>query len=68
LFFFPAMRAIHLYLFGYFALLVGAGVTLSRSGLLPHISPASAVIAAVVAVVLGLLLLLTSSQRSAPHH
>jgi len=58
------MRFIHFYLIGYFMLIVDAAVTLSRAGLLVHVSPVSASIAAIVAVGLGVLLAATSTRPS----
>ena len=55
-----AMRFIHLYLIGYFVLVIGAGLALWQAGILRHISPIWAVIAALIVVGLGLLLAVTS--------
>ncbi|MQA31485.1 MAG: hypothetical protein GEU82_16895 [Luteitalea sp.] len=61
------MRFIHLYLIGYFALAIGAGLALWQAGILWRISPVWTGLTALVVVALGLLLAFTSSHpRTAP--
>jgi len=55
------MRLIHLYLFGYFVLVVGAGLALWQAGVLQHVAGAWIAIAAIVAVGLGIMLAVTAS-------
>jgi len=54
------MRFIHLYLIGYFTLVIGAGLALWKAGFLHHISAIWAVIAALIVVGLGVLLAVTA--------
>lgn len=54
------MRFIHLYLIGYFILILGAALALWQAGVLQRISPAWLLIAAVIVVGLGILLAVTS--------
>lgn len=54
------MRFIHLYLVGYFILILGAGLALWQSGVLARISPLWLFITALIVVGLGLLLAVTS--------
>jgi hypothetical protein len=54
------MRFIHLYLIGYFILVVGAAMALWQAGALRHISAIWAAIAAIIVVGLGVLLAVTS--------
>jgi len=54
------MRFIHLYLVGYFVLLVGAGLALWQAGALSRIPAVWLLIAAVIAVGLGIVLAVTS--------
>ncbi len=55
------MRLIHLYLIGYFVLVLGAGLALWQAGVLQHVSGAWIGIAAIVAVGLGIMLAVTAS-------
>jgi len=55
------MRFIHLYLIGYFVLVVGAGLALWQAGVLQRISPAWIGIAGLIAVGLGIMLAVTAS-------
>jgi len=57
------MRFIHLYLTGYFILVIGAGLALWQAGVLARISPIWLLITAIIVVGLGLLLA-ASSVRS----
>ncbi len=54
------MRFIHLYLIGYFVLILGAGLALWQAGVLARISPVWLLITALIVVGLGLLLAVTS--------
>jgi len=55
------MRFIHLYLIGYFVLVVGAGLALWQAGVLQRIAPVWIGIAALIAVGLGIMLAVTAS-------
>jgi hypothetical protein len=54
------MRFIHLYLVGYFVLLIGAGLALWQAGVLARIPAIWLLIGAVIAVGLGIVLAVTS--------
>ena len=54
------MRFVHLYLIGYFVLVFGAGLALWQAGVLARIPSIWIVIAAIIAVGLGLVLAVTS--------
>jgi hypothetical protein len=54
------VRFIHLYLVGYFVLLIGAGLALWRAGVLIRIPGIWLLIGALIAVGLGLILAVTS--------
>jgi hypothetical protein len=54
------MRFIHLYLIGYFVLVIGAGLALWQAGLLHRISAIWILIAALIVVGLGVVLAVTS--------
>jgi hypothetical protein len=54
------MRFVHLYLIGYFILLIGAGLALWRAGVLARIDNAWLAIALIIAVGLGIVLAATS--------
>ena len=54
------MRFIHLYLIGYFILVVGATLALWQAGVLTRIAPIWLLISAIVVVGLGILLAATS--------
>lgn len=54
------MRFIHLYLIGYFVLVLGAGLALWQAGVLHRISPMWALITVLIVVGLGVLLAVTS--------
>ena len=56
------MRFVHLYLLGYFLLVIGAGVALWQAGILARISTTWLTIAAIIVVGLGLLLAATSTR------
>ena len=54
------MRFIHLYLIGYFILILGAALALWQAGVLQRISPTWLLITALILVGLGILLAATS--------
>jgi hypothetical protein len=54
------MRFIHLYLIGYFILLLGAGLALWQTGALARMSPIWVLISLIIAVGLGIVLAATS--------
>ena len=58
------MRFIHLYLLGYFLLVIGAGLALWQAGILARISTTWLMIAAVIVVGLGILLAATSTRTT----
>lgn len=58
------MRFIHLYLIGYFVLVIGAGLALLQAGLLHRVSPIWVLISALVVIGLGILLAVTSVRQT----
>lgn len=56
------MRFIHLYLVGYFILLIGAVLALWQAGILARISGVWLAIAALIAFGLGIILAVTSAK------
>jgi hypothetical protein len=58
------MRFVHLYLLGYFILVLGAALALWQAGILARISPTWLMIAAVIVVGLGILLAATSARTT----
>ena len=54
------MRFIHLYLIGYFILIIGAGLALWQAGFFHHVSLIWALIGALIVIGLGVLLAVTS--------
>ena len=58
------MRFIHLYLIGYFILILGAGLALWQAGVLARISTIWIVISALILVGLGIILAVTSSRTT----
>ena len=58
------MRFIHLYLIGYFILVIGAGLALWQAGIIRHISPTWLGITALVVVGLGILLAVSSTRQT----
>ena len=54
------MRFIHLYLIGYFVLVIGAGLALWQAGLLQHVSAIWVLISALIVIGLGIVLAVTS--------
>ena len=58
------MRFVHLFLLGYFLLVIGAGLALWQAGLLARISTMWLMIAAIIVVGLGVLLAATSTRTT----
>ena len=58
------MRFIHLYLIGYFVLVIGAGLALWQAGLLQRVSAIWVLISALVIIGLGILLAVTSVRST----
>jgi len=58
------MRFVHLYLAGYFVLLVGATLALWQAGVLARVSGTWIAIAAVIAIGLGILLAASSVRTT----
>jgi hypothetical protein len=56
------MRFIHLYLIGYFVLVLGAVAALWQAGILSRVSGAWVAIAMIIAVGLGIMLAVTSAK------
>jgi hypothetical protein len=58
------MRFIHLYLIGYFVLVIGAGLALWQAGLLQRVSAIWVLISALIVIGLGILLAVTSVRQT----
>ena len=58
------MRFIHLYLIGYFVLVIGAGLALWQAGIVRHVSLVWLGITALIVIGLGLLLAVTSTRTT----
>jgi len=58
------MRFIHLYLIGYFVLVIGAGLALWQAGIVGHVSPVWLGISALIVIGLGILLAVTSTRAT----
>jgi len=58
------MRFIHIYLIGYFILILGAGLALWQAGVLARISAMWIAITALIVIGLGLILAVTSSRTT----
>jgi hypothetical protein len=58
------MRFVHLYLLGYFLLVIGAGLALWRAGILARISPTWLGITSLIVAGLGILLAATSTRAT----
>jgi hypothetical protein len=56
------MRFIHLYLIGYFILVVGVGLALWQAGVLNRVAPIWLIIGAIVVVGLGIMLSVSSGK------
>jgi hypothetical protein len=62
------MRLIHLYLVGYFILVVGAGLALWQAGVLHRVSPIWLFISSLVVIGLGIVLAVTSVRTTTITH
>ena len=58
------MRFIHIYLIGYFILILGAGLALWQAGIVRHVSLVWLGITALIVIGLGLLLAVTSTRTT----
>ena len=58
------MRSIHLYLIGYFILILGIGLALWQTGVLSRIAPVWIGIGALVAIGLGIMLSVSSGKST----
>ena len=58
------MRFIHLYLIGYFILVIGAGLALWQAGVVHRVPSGWLAIAALIVVGLGIVLAVTSARPS----
>jgi hypothetical protein len=58
------MRFIHIYLIGYFLLVMGAGLALWQAGILRYISPVWLIISALIVIGLGLVLAVSSIRTT----
>jgi hypothetical protein len=58
------MKFIHLYLIGYFILIIGAGLALWQAGVLARISAMWILITALIVIGLGIILAVTSSRTA----
>jgi hypothetical protein len=56
------MRFIHLFLIGYFTLIVGVALAMWKAGILERIAPIWIVIAAIIAVGAGIMLAVSSGK------
>jgi hypothetical protein len=62
------MRLIHLYLIGYFILVIGAGLALWQAGVLQRMSPIWLFISFLVVIGLGIVLAVTSVRTTTITH
>jgi hypothetical protein len=62
------MRLIHLYLIGYFILVVGAGLALWQAGVLHRVSPIWLLISSLIVIGLGIVLAVTSVRTTTITH
>ena len=62
------MRFIHLYLAGYFVLVLGAALALWQAGIIRHVSATWLAISALIVVGLGILLAVTSTRTTTVTH
>jgi len=58
------VKFIHLYLIGYFILILGAGLALWQAGVLARIAPIWIAITALIVIGLGIILAVTSSRTA----
>ena len=56
------MRFVHLFLIGYFILVVGAALALWKAGVLAHVSGTWLVISAIIVIGLGIMLAVSSAK------
>jgi hypothetical protein len=56
------MRLVHLYLIGYFILLIGAGLTLWNAGVLARVDAMWLAVSIIIAVGLGIVLAVTAER------
>ena len=56
------MRFIHLFLVGYFIVIIGIGMALWQTGVLNHVAPIWMAIGAIVAIGLGIMLSVMSGK------
>jgi hypothetical protein len=56
------MRFIHLYLIGYFILVIGAGLALWQAGVVHRVPPTWLAIAALIVIAPGIILAVTSAR------
>jgi hypothetical protein len=61
------VRFIHLYLIGYFFLVVGAGLALWRAGVLAHVGAIWIAIGVIIAVGLGIMLAVSAGKPTVTH-
>jgi hypothetical protein len=59
------MRFIHLFLAGYFIVIVGIGMALWQTGVLNHVAPIWMAIGAILAIGLGIMLSVLSGKPAA---
>ena len=62
------MRFIHLYLIGYFILVIGAGLALWQAGVLHRVSAIWLLISALIVIGLGIVLAVTSVRSTTISH
>jgi len=56
------MRFIHLFLVGYFVLVVGVGLALWKAGVLAHVSPVWIAIGGLIALGIGIMMAVSSGK------
>ena len=56
------MRFIHLFLVGYFVLVVGVGLALWKTGVLAHVSPVWIAIGGLIALGIGIMMAVSSGK------
>ena len=56
------MRFIHLFLIGYFTLIIGIAIALWQTGVLSHVAPIWIVVGALVAIGMGIMLSVSSGK------
>jgi hypothetical protein len=58
------MRSIHLFLVGYFVLVLGIGVALWQVGVLSRVAPAWIVVGALIAIGVGIMMAVSSGKST----